>query len=169
MDKAQAKAQFALSGAETEFTLIGMKGWARIVACHDGDTITMVFPVLGKMFKFNVRLYGIDTCEMTSKGACQETAIKARNRLIELITGLPIQPNASLNRKDIMGLFAKEIDLVWVECMEMDKYGRVLANLRGAPDAPNTFADILLDEKLAYKYFGATKLTEAEQMALLKN
>ena len=59
---------------------------------------------------------------------------------------------------------------VWVECLDFDKYGRLLANvynLNTEIKSDNSFSSILLKEKLAYVYNGDTKLTEEEQVECL--
>lgn len=166
------KAKFASFGINTpEFTFAGRKLWARVVSVYDGDTVTLVFPVVdGCMSRFSARLHGIDTCEMKSKEAAnKELAVKARNRLLELITGSAVSATAALARKDIVAMLEKEVCLVWIECLEFDKYGRVLVKMYAAPDTSGvrSFADTLVDEKLAYPYFGETKLTERDQVTHL--
>ena len=48
------------------FTMNGMKTFARVVNVIDGDTLSLVIPLFDKYFKFSVRIYGIDTCEIHS-------------------------------------------------------------------------------------------------------
>lgn len=168
------KPDFSAHGINTpEFSLLGTAGWARVVHCHDGDSPTIILPVFGQMFKFVTRLYGIDTCEIASNAAAnRDIAVRGRNRLIDLITNgvfsekLKLEPNAVLSRKEIQAIFAKEPYVVWVECLKMDKYGRVLVKMRSNP-TQTLFADTLIEEKLAYVYEGRTKLSEAEQLVLL--
>jgi endonuclease YncB( thermonuclease family) len=141
-----------------EFTLNSLKCKARVVDIYDGDTCTLVIPVNSTMYKFNVRLFGIDTCEMKSKDESQkEKAIQARNRLIELVTGGKIGKEEIKTRKDIVAILNSNIYTVNIECLEMDKYGRVLAKLYSETDESTTFSDILINEGLAYKYYGGTK------------
>lgn len=168
MDSSTMKEEFKNAGLETAtFTLNGMKGWCRLVDAYDADSITIVMPYGGKMHKFNTRMYGIDTCEMKSKTTeNKEKALLARNRVVQLICKLPTIPNL-VKRKDVQKLLAQDVYLVWVECMEFDKYGRVLIQCRLNPDDTKTISDILIEEKLAYAYFGDTKLTEKEQTELM--
>lgn len=166
----QEKARYSPFGIDTaEFSFAGRKLWARVVSVYDGDTITIVFPVGETMYRFNARMYGIDTCEMKSKEAAnKETALRARNRLIELISGRPLANPTGAVRKDIVRHLAEDTYLVWIECLEFDKYGRVLVKVRKSDDPDlKTFSDILVEEKLAYPYFGETKLTEKEQTTTL--
>ena len=56
---------------------------------------------------------------------------------------------------------------MWIECVDFDKYGRLLTNVFLNKEDDKSISDILLEEKLAYKYNGDTKLTEEEQIKLL--
>jgi endonuclease YncB( thermonuclease family) len=119
-------------------------------------------------YKFKIRIMGIDTCEMKSKNkANKDLAIKARNRLLELITKQPIDPLMINTKKHIDDLLNKEVYLVYVHCLEFEKFGRVLAHLYENETSTKSYEDILVEEKLAYRYMGDTKLTEEQQVALL--
>jgi endonuclease YncB( thermonuclease family) len=134
---------------------------------YDGDTMTLLMPVDGKMWRFAARMYGIDTCEMRSKEAAnRETAIRARHRVVELITGVRL--GADAGKKEIVKLFADRVHVVRVECLDFDKYGRVLVRvLVPGSEARRLISDVLLEEKLAYPYFGDTKMTEGDQVVRL--
>lgn len=147
----------------TPFSLKGTKCWARLVACHDGDSPTFVFPFAGSMYKFKVRVFGIDTYEITSKNEdIKKHAIKGRNRLIELMTNTKVPQNV-VSDKHVIHYLAQDIYVVWIECFDMDKYGRILCKIYKCPD-PNErhIGDILIEEKLAYPYTGKTKCSEDE-------
>jgi endonuclease YncB( thermonuclease family) len=154
-------------GVETpEFSLLGTKCWARVVSVYDGDSPTVVFRFGDRVYRFPTRIYGIDTSEMKSKDvANKERALKARARLIELITRSSSVP-IDATKKEIQKLLSKDVYLVWIECMELDKYGRTLISMKSSPDAEKSFADILIEEKLAYSYFGGTKLSEGQQATM---
>lgn len=145
------------------FTLKGHKSMGRLVDCYDGDTMQVVLPFLGSHFKFTIRMYGIDTSEIKSKDAAnKDRAVKARNRVLEVATKqCPIPPMKT--RKDIQKYLAANMTLVYVECLDMDKYGRVLAKVYTCAEDTECFSDILIKENLAYAYYGETKLTEKEQ------
>lgn len=119
---------------------IDLSTYARVVNVHDGDTITVVFKFAGVFQKFSVRLDGIDTAEL--HGELSDMALRARDRLIELIS----QTN----------------QIVWLDCKGLDKYGRVLADVRDS-NRNICFSKALLDEHLAYEYHGKTKLSVVEQ------
>ena len=55
-----------------------------------------------------------------------------------------------------------EVYLVWVECGNKDKYGRILANIYKDKGSTQSMSSILLEEKLAYRYEGKTKLSDDE-------
>lgn len=142
------------------FTLAGTCTYARVVDVHDGDTLTVVFPYHDKMVKFSVRLYGIDTCEITSKnGICKQLAQNARKFLIDHILGI----EASLDQKEVRAYLNANVRVVWLECLSFDKYHRLLAHVY-TKKADKSLSELLIKNKLAYPYFGATKLSEEEQI-----
>lgn len=146
-------------------TLDGMFTPARIVDCYDGDTATVVIPFKGDYYKFTCRMMGIDTCEMKSKlKENKENAIRARNRLLQLV-GLPITDlSAPLKRLGVRKMLDEKVVIVWLKCYDFDKYGRLLADFYTCSDmSTKTIAKTLIEEKLAYEYFGDTKLTEEQQ------
>ena len=110
-------------------------------------------------------MHGIDTCEMKSKNALnKDFALRARNRVIELVTKKPFDEGYLKTKKQIEAMLEKDVYIVWLHCLEMDKYGRVLAKVYASDKEDQTFSDILINEKLGYAYFGDTKKTEAEQI-----
>lgn len=164
------KEDFAGYGIDTPlFSLCGLKCWARVVGVYDGDSPTLVVPFGGdgKYYRFASRMYGIDTSEMKSKDEQnKERALRARGRLIELVTCGQVSLPLTAKKKDVVDALSRDVYLVWIECMEMDKYGRVLHNMYRSPEAgEKSFADILIEEGLAYAYFGGTKMTESEQVS----
>lgn len=153
-----------VGGADApEFSLNGKKLYGRVVNVYDGDTITVVLKIFDNFYKFHVRLSGIDTCEIKSK--CEENkklAIKARNRVLSIVcnkTLEDIEERKLDSRKKINDFLEKEVTIVSVDCQEFDKYGRLLANVY-AENSADHLSSILLNERLAYKYGGDTKLTE---------
>lgn len=166
-DSETAKKIFQSCSVNTpQFSLDGVKTYARVVEAYDGDTIKVVLSIFGSLLKFTCRLKGIDTCEMKSKNPkCKELAVKARNRLLELICQKPCAEVA--DKKQIIDVLQKDIHLVWIQCYEMDKYGRLLIDVFTNPSSSTSFSNILVQEKLAYRYEGETKLTEEQQYNLL--
>lgn len=138
------------------FSLDGLNTWCRVIDIYDGDTITVVIPLMTTMYKFHIRLYGIDTPEMKSHTEEEkQKAIKARNRLIELCTNVATNFKS---RKEIQQFLNENVYLLWITCNNMDKYGRILANIYKSPEETISYSQILIKEHLAYEYFGKTKL-----------
>lgn len=142
---------FSLQGTHT----------ARVVSLHDGDTFTAIVRLETLFYKFPIRIARIDTCEMTSKDPLLKTkAFMARDKLFSLITGSTNIDTIEWRKRDFDNYFQKNVTIITLECKEMDKYGRVLADV-------SNFSDVLVKEKLAYWYDGGKKLTEDEQKRML--
>jgi endonuclease YncB( thermonuclease family) len=114
-----------------------LKG-GKVIKVYDGDTITIASRVPGlnksPIYKFSVRLNGIDTPEMKGKNEEEkEIAVKARDALSERIMG-------------------KEIRL---ENVQTEKYGRLLCEVYLGNDHLNKW---MIDERYALKYDGGTKI-----------
>lgn len=139
------------------FSFAGLSVDARLVDAYDADTFTVVFPFDNKLQKFTLRLQGIDAPEM--KGVTHNTAISARNRALELLTGSSV--HALKTRTDVQSFLARKTVIVHVECGEFDKYGRILADVRPAScsglDPAISVSAALLQDGLAYAYDGGTK------------
>lgn len=150
------------------FKLIGIKNYCRVVDIYDGDTLTVILKIFNSQyFKFNVRLSGIDTCEIHSCNENKDKAIQARNRLFELITNKKFEYFDFKTKKELKEFFNQNVFLVWIECEDFDKYGRLLAQLFKEKDENLSFSQILLSEKLAYEYDGGKKLSEEKQLHIL--
>lgn len=148
------------------FSLKGLKTYARVIDLYDGDTITVVFDVNGYFLKFKCRLIGVDTCEIRSKNvAIKRLATLAKRRLFHLITNDHMDDEN--NKKELTKYFDDKICIIWVHCLDFDKYGRLLIDCYSSSEDEKSFSNILIDEKLAYKYDGETKLTEEQQLSLL--
>ena len=156
-------AKYDYNTTET-FSLKNTEFYARVVQIYDGDTITAVIPLFGNFYKFSIRLNGIDTCEIKSTNKTnRDMSIDARNRLVELITDNKYQESVDIKKNLLENIF-----LVYLRCDNFDKYGRILATVSKNKDDKVTFSDILINEKLAYAYDGKKKLTEEEQINILK-
>jgi endonuclease YncB( thermonuclease family) len=134
---------------------------ARVVSLHDGDTFTAIVKLETTFYKFPIRIARLDTCEMSSKDSLLKTkAFMARDKLFSLLTGKSNIDTISWRKKDFDEYFQRNVNIVTLDCKEMDKYGRVLADV-------SNFADVLVLQKLAYWYDGGKKLTEDEQKRML--
>ena len=138
-----------------EFTLNGLSCWGKIVYVYDGDTVHIVINFNNNLTKFNCRLSGIDTKEMKSTNLNdKELAIKARNFLLSKITDDNLN---NLMKNNIKDLCSKSKKLVWVNCLEFDKYGRLLVEIKDEPTSEKTYNQELIDLGLAVPYFGGHK------------
>ena len=145
------------------FSLYGKNTLGRVVDILDGDTIKIIIPLFDSFYKFTIRLNGIDTCEIKSHNEeTKNLGIKAKIRLVELICN---KTNIK-EKNEIKTLLNNNVFLIYVKCYNFDKYGRLLCDISKSYKS-TSFSDILLEEKLAYKYTGKTKLNEEEQQALL--
>ena len=112
------------------------KGRVPTSGVYDGDTFTMIAhcaPDTSKSYKWRVRLRGIDCPEMNGRTKKERRwAIAAREHVVSLIEG----------------------EVVTLDKIGYDKYGRVLANV--SRDGKDVAAS-LLKAKLAVKYDGRTK------------
>ena len=105
----------------------------------DGDTFSVnlrgIHPFFGK--NILIRVSSIDTAEMSSKNACaKKAAVLAKNKTQDILSS------------------AKRIDLLEIQ---RDKFFRVDA--RVIVDRKIDLGKVLLEEKLAYPYYGDTKPT----------
>ena len=97
----------------------------------------------------------------------KELGLKAKYRVLELLLSPPknIIEIMGITNKQIIDIFDKDVYIINIECGDFDKYGRLLANV--FINDGRSIASVLLEEKLAYKYDGKTKLTEEEQFNFL--
>jgi endonuclease YncB( thermonuclease family) len=139
------------------FSLDGAKMEGRVVDIYDGDTMTVVLnPWNVGFFKFQVRVGGIDTCEIRSKDEGQLAKAKAaRTRVFDMVTGGNVGACPG-TKKEIQKVLEDAVFLVNLECGTFDKYGRLLARVVCTGD--KDVAQELLEGGLANPYNGGTKL-----------
>ena len=146
------------------FSLNGINTYARLVDVYDGDTVTCVIPLFNNYYKFHVRIFNLDTCELRSKNEeLKNRAFLARKKVLDTIC-----ENNNLElyccKKDIQHYLVENNIIVWLECLTFDKYGRLLANVYKKDDKTTSLSSILINCHLGYPYSGGTKLTENEQI-----
>lgn len=106
---------------------------AKCVKVYDGDTITVVFKLDGEFYKFSIRMNGYDSPEIKTRDKLEKKyAIISRNYLRELVLD----------------------KIVTLECLDYDKYGRILANV--IVDGENV-NDKMLKNGYCVKYDGGKK------------
>lgn len=118
-----------------ELSFRDMNFEAKVISVYDGDTIKVVFPLNGTMYKWNCRLSGVDTPELRTK--CDEEKKKGYEVRDCLRTRI-------LNK------------VVQLGCGEFDKYGRLLVEITCSGDSC-TVNQWLIDNKYALPYDGGTK------------
>jgi endonuclease YncB( thermonuclease family) len=151
--------QLQLRGA-VRLSLAGQQGWVRVADVYDGDTLTVVAPLLGgdpatgaPVHRISVRLAGIDACELRDpEEGLRARAYAARNRVVELLLGVRPEPERA-PAAAVRRLFAAQVCAAWVDCAGTDKYGRTLATVSSARGAP-CITHTLLEEGLAQPYNG---------------
>ena len=147
------------------FTLRGIKNKVRIVDVYDGDTVTIVMYVFNDYYKFVCRIDGIDSSEIKSKDIiCKNNAIKARTNILSFIYGNVVEFDEIDSSKKIRNFLDNNVCIVDVECLDFDKYGRLLVKIN---KDGKCLAKHLIDNKLAYEYDGKAKKTEKEQIQIL--
>jgi endonuclease YncB( thermonuclease family) len=113
----------------------------KVVKVYDGDTITIASKLPnsdGPIYRFQVRLSGIDSAEI--KGKCEdekEIAKIARHALSERIMG----------------------KIVHLKNVSSEKYGRILADVYCEN---KNMCDWMIENKYAVKYDGGTKIRPKE-------
>ena len=110
---------------------------------YDGDTFSVIFEYKGELIKYRCRCNGYDCAEMKpslndpNRDHEKELAIKAKDRLIEL-----------LNKH--------ETKLIRIECLDFDKYGRLLINFWNNVDK-KSINEIMILEGHGKPYNGGSK------------
>lgn len=121
------------------FTLKGQIKKCKCIDVYDADTITVIVDIGKKFYKKKCRLLGVDAAEKRTKNLEEkEHALKGQKRVSSLILD----------------------QIIWVECGDWDKYGRLLGTIYLNEDdvgTENNLNNTLIKEKLAYKYDGKKK------------
>lgn len=115
--------------------------YCKVIKVYDGDTITVAAKTPGTniVYRFSVRLAGIDTPEMTSNNNIEkERAIFVRDRLHDLVFG----------------------KIVLLQNLSMEKYGRILADIYLDDLHVNQY---MIDNQYAYVYNGGKKQAFVEK------
>ena len=115
----------------------GQKTNCKVVSVYDGDTIKVVFPIIGsgskKLYKWNCRINGVDTPELRTKNLLEKDfGYKVRDKLREKILG----------------------KVVYIVCDKFDKYGRLLVNIYIDGEDISKW---LIDNEYAFEYNGGKK------------
>lgn len=115
--------------------------YGKVIKVYDGDTITIAsyLPIQDSpLYRFSVRLYGIDTPEIKGKTQAEkDLAIAAKNGLSNLILGKIVELRNITN----------------------EKYGRILCDIYLGDLHVNAW---MIDQKYAIRYNGGTKERPSE-------
>jgi len=118
------------------FTLAGYCCWAKPVRNYDGDSVQFVFFYNNHSYQWESRVAGIDTAEIKGSNDLEKEFARMTKRRL----------------KEMMG-----DDLVYLECGEFDKYGRLLVTIFTDSVTQTSINQQLIDDGLAYAYDGGTK------------
>jgi endonuclease YncB( thermonuclease family) len=145
------------------FTLKDIRTLGKVVDIYDGDTCKIVLLLDNRLQKMNCRLMGLDTPEM--KPSLQKTdreeeilnAYRCRNRLISLVTDCECPIDNHWNKKECIGKVDTNQKIIHVECLDFDKYGRLLVRLWENDSSEKSVNEILIEEHYAKEYDGGKK------------
>lgn len=140
------------------FSFNGMNCYGKVCDVYDGDTCKIIMEYNKNFHIFNCRLLGIDTKEIKlkkdvieknnlknddEKTKYKNDAINARNYLIQQLTN--IEYNKEKN-------YDKNTKIIFVECYNFDKYGRLLVKLYDSKNKKICFNDDMILNNYAIKY-----------------
>ena len=95
-----------------ELSFKGKTFLCKVVDVYDGDTVKVIFYLNDTLYRWTVRLYGINTPELRPP------------KLHPL--RMSIKANAIKSRDYLKSLFLKKDNIVYIKCDDFDKYGRLL-------------------------------------------
>lgn len=156
--------QYSTNDNVQSFTLCNQNFISKCISIYDGDTATFCILLHNQLYKFKMRLSGIDTPEMRpskkqyNRKLEKKAAIMSRNRLLQLVTDQEIQINMVYSRKEIRDILDKNRKLIYIKCGKCDKYGRCLVKLYDSNEYIKSFNNILVEDGYAYKYYGGKKM-----------
>jgi endonuclease YncB( thermonuclease family) len=124
-----------------DFSYRNKKFYVKIVSLYDGDTGRMVFRDNLRMIQYKFRLYGVDTPEMKP------------------LMSLPNRDEEIKKAKKAKEFLEKEIlnKVVYVECLDFDKYGRILVKIYPSKSSKDLINQKLIEKGFGKSYFGGTK------------
>lgn len=133
--------------------LDGHETIARVLDIYDGDTLTVAMPWKDGIYKFTIRLLGINTEEIRgTTGDTKERANLARVLLAKTVACDKFPVDAKTARAVLRKSLGQHDCRVRVQCKSFDKYGRVLANVYLTGQDGMCLSKVLLDSGLARAY-----------------
>ncbi len=123
------------------FTLAGRTLLAKVIDVYDGDTCKVnIFLYENVLKQFTIRMMGYDCPELRTKNVIEKKfGYRSKEIMVKLVAN----------------------KLVKLECLDFDKYGRILGNIYIKDDKDNEICvnKFMVDNHLGYNYFGDTKVT----------
>ena len=123
------------------FSLKGLMKYGKVIDVYDGDTCKVNLLLKDTITQFTIRMMGYDCPEMKTKNTNEK--------------------HFAMRSKQIMSHLVFE-KMVKVECLDFDKYGRLLANLYCIREDTNEELNVnqyMIDNHLGHPYLGDTKTT----------
>jgi endonuclease YncB( thermonuclease family) len=126
-----------------KFSLDGIVKLCKVVDIYDGDSCRVVFKNNNIINKWNVRMNGYDSPEirpskkLENRDEIKKKAIEAKNYLKSLIMN--------------------DNQLVYLKCLDFDKYGRLLGEIYINKTDTESVNDLMIKNNYAYEYHGGTK------------
>ena len=143
------------------FDLNGRTLCARLIRCHDADTIVVTIVVNpGDVHKISCRLLGFDAPEMATKNLDEKKkSIAIRKVLLRLLAPEIFDDESDWAvEKDITTQLDKNMVLLHVKLQEPDKYGRTLSTIYRNADDKESLNDIMIKTTKVDQYGGGHKL-----------
>lgn len=131
--------------------------WARVLSVYDADTIWVMFKHDNTIFKYKLRISGVDSPEIRGKYSQQykDHAIKGRDYVRSLFL------NGDTPKKCLFNILPTDYD----------KFGQRLIGdiLVGVDCCMQKLSDILINRGFAAPYDGKTKLTEEQWLSRINS
>jgi endonuclease YncB( thermonuclease family) len=127
-----------------KFSLTGRTILGKVISVYDGDTCKVnLFLSPNSLKQFTIRMNGYDSPELKTKNSTEKKCgLISKNTLNKLL----------------------EDHIVKLECLEHDKYGRILANLfvKLGDGSELNVNKYMIDNRFGHSYDGGTKKTFEE-------
>lgn len=144
--------------------LDGHETIARVLDVYDGDTLTVAMPWKDGVYKFTIRLLGINAEEIKgTTGDTKERANAARVLLAQNIAGGKFSVDAKTTRAVLRKSLGQHDCRVRIACKSFDKYGRVLANVYSTQEGGACLSKVLLESGLARSYMAPVEPSNEER------
>jgi endonuclease YncB( thermonuclease family) len=148
-----------------EFSLAGKTLAAKVVDCYYGDTFDIVVRIFDQLLKFKCRMDGYDAPEMkppkTKAPALREAekaaALKSKQALLSQVCNSVPATAPQLTNQQLADCLKRNTRLITVQCLEFDKYGRLL--VRVPLEEGVTVNEWMIAKGYGYAYTGGARVT----------